>query len=160
MLYPINEWERITAKLRKLNLFVAKNRKFHRQFHNGATPLQPDGAGRVLLPKSLLGYAQIKKDVVVFGYADRFEIWAKDQYEVEMTDGLDDFADLAEEVMGDLAAMTNSNYHIPVLLNDVIEGLADSAEWHLCGCYVWWWRTLEGNSGTIGGRPINRFRSR
>jgi len=35
-LYPMNNWERISADLSSLNLFVEKNRRFYRQFHNGA----------------------------------------------------------------------------------------------------------------------------
>jgi len=102
VMYPQNEWDQITARLKKLNLFVAKNRRFYRQFHNGATPVMLDGNGRALLPKHLMGYAAIEKDVVVFAYADRIELWAKDRYDAEMSEGLDDFASLAEEVMGDL----------------------------------------------------------
>lgn len=102
VMYPMNEWDRVTEKLRKLNLFVAKNRKFYRQFHNGATPLTLDGNGRVLLPKHLLDHAGIQRDAVVFAYADRIEIWAKDRYEDEIGEGMDDFATLAEEVMGEV----------------------------------------------------------
>ena len=104
VMYPLTEWGQITARLKKLNLFVAKNRRFYRQFHNGATPVALDGNGRALLPKHLMSYAAIEKDVVVFAYADRIELWAKDRYQVEMSEGLDDFADLAEEVMGDLGS--------------------------------------------------------
>ncbi len=100
VMYPMNEWETITEKLKMLNLFVAKNRRFYRQFHNGATPLGLDNNGRVLVPKHLLNYAGIGKEVIVFAYADRIELWAKDRYESEMTEGTEQFADLAEEVMG------------------------------------------------------------
>ena len=102
VMYPMDEWDKTTKKLKKLNLFVAKNRKFYRQFHNGATMIPLDGAGRMLLPKGLLSYAEIKKEVVLFAYADRIEVWSKDKYEAEMNEGLDGFADLAEDVMGDI----------------------------------------------------------
>ncbi len=102
VMYPMNEWNRITVRLKKLNLFVAKNRKFYRQFHNGATPAALDGNGRVLMPKELMEYAGIEKDVVLFAYADRIEVWSKSRYEQEMESGMDDFADLAEDVMGEI----------------------------------------------------------
>lgn len=104
VMYPMNEWDKITVRLKKLNLFVAKNRKFYRQFHNGATPVTLDGSGRLLFPKPLMGHADIGKEVVLFAYADRIEVWAKERYEQEMNDGIDDFADLAEDVMGDLGS--------------------------------------------------------
>ncbi len=102
VLYPMNEWEKETAKFEKLNLFVAQNRKFYRQFHNGATQLALDGNGRLLLPKALSSVASIEKELVLFAYANRIEIWSKTKYEEVMNDDLEYFADLAEDVMGEL----------------------------------------------------------
>lgn len=101
-LYPMNEWERLSQKLRKLNLFVKRNRAFHRLFHNGATPMQLDGSGRILVPKQLQPYANIGKEVVLTAYGDRIEIWDKDTYYQMINEEADDFADLADQVMGDL----------------------------------------------------------
>lgn len=100
-LYPMNEWEKISAKLSKLNLFKAENRKFYRLFHNGANLISLDNAGRLLIPKSLIGYAGITKELVAFGYANRIELWDKERYQKMMDDSADDMADLAEKVMGD-----------------------------------------------------------
>lgn len=102
VLYPQNEWDKVATKLKKLNLFVAKNRAFYRQFHNGATTVNLDGSGRVLIPKSLMAFAEIDKEAVLFAYADRIEIWSKDRYHKVMEQDAEDFASLAEEVMGDL----------------------------------------------------------
>ena len=102
VLYPMNEWNKETAKFEKLNLFVAKNRKFYRQFHNGATQLVLDGTGRLLLPRTLAKTAEIEKEIVLFAYANRIEVWAKDKYEAVMDEDADDFASLAEDVMGEL----------------------------------------------------------
>jgi len=101
VLYPVTDWQRITDKLKKLNLFVAKNRAFYRQFHNGATAVTLDNNGRVLVPKGLMTYADLKKDIVLFAYADRIEIWSKDRYDSVMDQDADAFAQLAEEVMGE-----------------------------------------------------------
>ncbi|HRP53730.1 MAG TPA: division/cell wall cluster transcriptional repressor MraZ, partial [Fluviicola sp.] len=49
-LYPMNEWERLSAKLSKLNLFKPQNRMFYRLFHQGAKQLALDAAGRILIP--------------------------------------------------------------------------------------------------------------
>lgn len=108
VLYPQNEWDKITTRLKKLNLFVAKNRAFYRQFHNGATTISLDTSGRVLIPKTLMKYAGIEKDAVLFAYADRIEVWSKDRYEEVMNQDADAFADLAEEVMGDLDPESNA----------------------------------------------------
>ncbi|MDR9398342.1 division/cell wall cluster transcriptional repressor MraZ [Salibacter sp.] len=107
VLYPMNEWEKETQKFEKLNLFVAKNRKFYRQFHNGATQLLLDGTGRLLLPRTLAKSAEISKEIVLFAYANRIEVWAKDRYEEVMEEDVDDFASLAEDVMGELHDKTD-----------------------------------------------------
>lgn len=102
VLYPQSEWEKETTLMSKLNLYIAKNRMFYRQFHNGATAISVDTTGRILVPKSLKTFAAIEKEIVLFAYANRIEIWAKDKYEQIMNDGLSDFENLAEDVMGSL----------------------------------------------------------
>jgi MraZ protein len=100
VLYPMNEWNTISAEVNKLNLYVKKNRDFVRKFMNGATDLELDNVGRFLLPKRLTEYAGIDNEVVLFAYANRVEIWAKSEYEKLMKDDTEDFASLAEDVMG------------------------------------------------------------
>lgn len=102
ILYPINEWRKITAKLDKLNMFVRKNREFVRYFYRGATELQLDNADRLLLPKHLLGYANIDKETLLTAQSNTIEIWDHETYEGIMSGDSDEFADLAEEVMGNL----------------------------------------------------------
>lgn len=100
VLYPKNEWEGISAEVNKLNQYVKKNREFIRYFYRGASELELDNTGRLLLPKRLLDYAGAEKEVVLFAYSNRIEVWDKKTYEGLLTDEPDDFADLAEEVMG------------------------------------------------------------
>ncbi|MEN8787609.1 MAG: division/cell wall cluster transcriptional repressor MraZ [Flavobacteriales bacterium] len=100
-LYPHKDWLEVSKKLNDLNLFTIKNRAFVRKFQNGATKLDMDGNGRVLLPKDLQEFAGISKEVVLFAYADRIEIWDKAKYDEVMNEEMGDFATLAEEVMSD-----------------------------------------------------------
>lgn len=100
-LYPHKDWQVVAEKLNKLNLFVAKNRAFVRKFQNGATKLDMDGNGRILLPKDLMSFGDISKEVVLFAYANRIEIWDKKRYNELMSEEMDDFAELAEDVMGE-----------------------------------------------------------
>lgn len=97
--YPMSEWNKVSAKLSQLNRFVRKDALFIRKFLNGATPIYPDGSGRVNLPAGLRNYAQLSKEVVLLGNNDRIEIWDKKLYK-QMLDEDIDFAALAEEVMG------------------------------------------------------------
>lgn len=101
VLYPMNEWDKQMAKVRKrVNLFEKKGRAFMRMFQNGATMVTLDSSGRINLPPTLMKYAGLKKDMLLFAYADRMELWDKARYEQEMSDGLAGFADLAEELLG------------------------------------------------------------
>jgi len=101
-LYPIVAWEKISAKLSNMNLFKPKNRMFYRLFHQGAKPLSLDNAGRILIPSAHADRVGITQDVVLIAYNDRIEIWDKTKYFNLIEENMADFADLAEEVMGDI----------------------------------------------------------
>jgi MraZ protein len=101
-LYPMNEWDRLSEKLSKMNLFKPKNRMFYRLFHQGAKSIALDGVGRVLIPTMLMERVGLDKDVMLIAYNDRIEIWDKTKYFELIEGNMADFADLAEEVMGDL----------------------------------------------------------
>ena len=58
-LYPMNEWDRLSGKLSKMNLFKPKNRMFYRLFHQGAKSIALDGVGRVLIPSSLIPFSHV-----------------------------------------------------------------------------------------------------
>ena len=101
-LYPLPEWEKISDKLSKMNLFKPKNRMFYRLFHQGAKLVALDNAGRILIPTAHTERVGLVQDVMLIAYNDRIEIWDKSKY-FEMIEGnMTDFADLADEVMGDL----------------------------------------------------------
>ena len=101
-IYPMNEWEKLSEKLSKLNLFKPKNRMFYRLFHQGAKQISLDNVGRILIPSTHMERVGLKKDIMLIAYNDRIEIWDKSKY-FEMIEGnMADFADLADEVMGDL----------------------------------------------------------
>ena len=101
-LFPLSEWEKLSGKLSKMNLFKPKNRMFYRLFHQGAKLVSLDNAGRVLIPVAHMERVSLKQEVMLIAYNDRIEIWDKSKY-FEMIDGsMANFADLAEEVMGEL----------------------------------------------------------
>lgn len=89
------------AKINKLNRFVKKNNDFIRKFTAGVKMVEIDALGRLLIPKDLTAFASISKDVVLSSAVNIVEIWDKDLYEKSLDDDVD-FADLAEDVMGNL----------------------------------------------------------
>ncbi|MEX0813657.1 MAG: division/cell wall cluster transcriptional repressor MraZ [Chitinophagales bacterium] len=101
-LYPFDEWQRISARVNKLNTFEKKKREFKRYFYRGATELVLDSSDRLLLPKHLMDYAGIEKEMILTSQNNMIEVWNPKRYEDLMAIDSDEFADLAEEVMGDL----------------------------------------------------------
>ena len=99
-LYPMSEWDILMQKVNKLNRFKKKNNDFIRRFTAGLKQVEVDSAGRLLIPKDLVAFSGITKDIVVSSAINIIEIWDKDNYEKAIDDATGDFADLAEEVMG------------------------------------------------------------
>ncbi len=99
-LYTWEEWEKVTARFDKMNGFNPKVEQFKRLFLNGATVVEPDSAGRILVPKPLQKYAGLEKELVFFCNMDKVEIWDKDTYHKYMNDNAAQYAALAQEVMG------------------------------------------------------------
>jgi len=106
-LYPMSEWNAMMQKINTLNRFVKKNNDFIRRFTAGVKVVEIDSLGRLLIPKDLTVFAQISKDLVVSSAVNIIEIWDKDLYEKAIDDSILDFADLAEDVMGNVNDDTN-----------------------------------------------------
>jgi len=101
-LWPMAEWNLMMLKINKLNRFNKKNNDFIRKFMAGVKVIEIDDLGRLLIPKDLVTFSKISKDAVLSSKVNIVEIWDKDLYEKSIGDDDIDFADLAEEVMGDL----------------------------------------------------------
>ncbi len=102
-LYPMSEWNTLMQKINKLNRFVKKNNDFIRRFTAGVRVIEIDNNGRLLIPKDLTLVAKITKDVVLSSAVNIIEIWDKELYEKAIDDSVLDFADLAEDVMGNVS---------------------------------------------------------
>lgn len=101
-IHTMGDWEKINKKLEGLNQHVKKNQDLVRAFKKGLKVVEVDGNGRIQIPKELVAFAGISKDVVLAPSIRTMEIWDKDRYE-ELTQ-IDefDFAALTEEVLGNV----------------------------------------------------------
>jgi MraZ protein len=99
-LYPMQSWEPLFSEISKLNDFDPKVREFRRFFLNGATIVEPDSAGRILLPQNLKDHAGLQKDIVLVAAVNKIEIWDSNKYR-KLFDSFsaDDFSNLARSVM-------------------------------------------------------------
>lgn len=99
-LYPMKNWEPIFSEISQLNDFDPKVRQFQRYFLNGATTIELDSAGRLLVPQNLKDYAGLEKDVVLVAAVKKIEIWDKRKYQQFFESfSPDAFSQLAGEVM-------------------------------------------------------------
>jgi MraZ protein len=99
-LYTLEEWTALMEKVNKLNRFKKKNNDFIRRFTAGVKMIELDAATRILVPKDLLHIASLDKAIVLSSAINMIEIWDKELYEQAIDDATLDFAELAEEVMG------------------------------------------------------------
>ena len=99
-LYPTQSWNPLFAQISQLNEFDPKVREFRRYFLNGATQVEMDSAGRLLLPKNLMEHASLDKDIVLVSAVNKIEIWDKAQYQKFFESfSPEAFSNLANEVM-------------------------------------------------------------
>lgn len=109
-LFPLETWNTKAAEVDMLDDFKPEVRRFKRLFRNGASFVDVDSAGRVLVPKMLLERAGIKKEMVFTAQGNKVELWDKDTYYEYIDEFKDDFSDLAEQVTRDMPKK-NGNSH-------------------------------------------------
>jgi MraZ protein len=99
-LYPMDQWKELVAeKLNKLNTFNPQEAMFIRMFLQEAAEDKLDAQARLLVPKSLIEYAGIQKDVFILGAVKKIEIWNPETYESYIQENLTQYAEIAKEVM-------------------------------------------------------------
>lgn len=99
-LYPMQSWQPLYDQISTLNDFDPKVRAFRRYFLNGAITVEPDSAGRLLIPQNLKDYAGLEKDIVLVAAVNKLEIWDKEKYQKFFESySPDDFSVLAQSVM-------------------------------------------------------------
>ena len=76
--YSQAEWDRYLAPIKNQERRLAE--RVLRFLSASMTQVTPDSQGRILLPKDLVQYAEIARDVVVVGCYDYAEIWAEESY--------------------------------------------------------------------------------
>jgi MraZ protein len=83
LLYPLQEWEVIEAKLEALPSFNPATRRLQRLLMGHASELEMDSQGRILIPQLLRDYAKLDKRVMVVGQGQKFELWSDTLWDAE-----------------------------------------------------------------------------
>ena len=100
-LFTEDEWKSQESKFRAVPFTKSEARKFNRLYFSGATQVECDKQGRILIPKYLKDFAEIKRDIIVIGVSNRIEIWAKEVWEEYYKTSKGSFEQIAEGLMTD-----------------------------------------------------------
>ena len=99
-LYPMDYWKQLTEeKLNSLNYFDPQQMRFIRMFLQEAVEDNLDSQSRILIPKKLLQYAGIEKEVLILGAIKKIEIWNPEIYKRYLEESDISYEEIAAEVM-------------------------------------------------------------
>lgn len=96
VIYTTEEWQKMSDKLGKLPASQMEARGFARIMLAGATLVEFDQLGRILVPEYLKQYAALGKNVVIAGLYNRLEVWNETRWE--------EYKQRVEKDMGDFAS--------------------------------------------------------
>ena len=108
-IHPMSEWNKIVNQVNQLNRFIKKNNDFIRSYMSGLKIVNLDSSSRILIPKDLIVFAGLEKQIVLSSSVNIIEVWDKKEYEISVSKSLKNFGDLAEEVMGDNSYMSDDD---------------------------------------------------
>ncbi|MFA6422131.1 MAG: division/cell wall cluster transcriptional repressor MraZ [Candidatus Buchananbacteria bacterium] len=95
-LYPQKEWEKMAETVANMPIDRSDNRKFSRAILAGATEVEFDKQGRIILPEYLRSFAGISKNVVIAGLYNRLEIWDEEKWNTYKEDSDKNYNSIAE----------------------------------------------------------------
>ena len=98
-MFPEAEWRLAESRFKQIPFTKGEGRKFNRLFFSGAAEVTVDRLGRLLVPKPLKEFAQIKQDVIIVGVSNRIEVWAKEKWRAFYDTSRQSFEEIAERVM-------------------------------------------------------------
>ena len=101
ILYPMVEFRKVFSKISGLNEFNEEYRKLQRNFLSGVVTVELDSNGRFLIPKNMLAYAHIDKDVMLVGMGNKVEVWNPVIYQKQIIQDPGELSKLAEKYLNE-----------------------------------------------------------
>ena len=109
IVFPLHDWNEFSKKLNALNKQNPRVAKAVRQFTSGLTTVVLDAGGRLLLPKNLCEEKGVKKDIVINGMGNSFEIWEKKEYMKSLKENEPESLQLIDEIIGGMDVSNQEN---------------------------------------------------
>ncbi len=99
--YPVSEWKNFAERLSALPMGQKDKRDFVRIFLAGASEVESDKLGRILIPDHLKKYAELEEKAVICGMYKRLEIWNEKRWE-KYREETEKQADILAEKLGEM----------------------------------------------------------
>lgn len=97
IIYPMVEFKKVFSKISSLSEFNEEYRKLQRNFFSGTATVELDSNGRFVVPKNMLTYAQLDKDVILVGMGNKVEVWNPTIYEKHLINDQSELSKLAQK---------------------------------------------------------------
>jgi len=98
LLYPVDEWQKLIARIEEMPAGSEATRRFSRLFFSSASHLMPDGQGRILVPPNLREMAGLSKEVVIVGVSNKAEVWNPKRWEEYKKESSEQYDQSASEI--------------------------------------------------------------
>lgn len=99
-IYPQDFWrEEVLTRVNQLDDFDPEEAVFKRMLFELAAEYKLDSQSRLLVPKNLLEFAGIEKEVFILGQNKKIEIWKPENYEAHKKENSKPFAEIAKSIM-------------------------------------------------------------
>jgi MraZ protein len=99
IIYPMVEFKKVFSKISGLSEFNEEYRKLQRNFFSGTATVELDSNGRFVVPKNMLAYAQLEKDIILVGMGNKVEVWSPSIYEKHLIKDSSELSKLAEKYL-------------------------------------------------------------
>jgi MraZ protein len=99
ILYPMVEFKKVFSKISGLSEFNEEYRTLQRNFFSGTATVELDTSGRFLIPKNMLAYAQLERDVMLVGMGNKVELWNPTLYEKHLITDPSELSKLAQKYL-------------------------------------------------------------
>ena len=99
IIYPMVEFKKVFSKISGLSEFNEEYRKLQRNFFSGTATVELDSNGRFVIPRNMLSYAQLEKDLILVGMGNKVEVWNPSIYEKHLIKDSSELSKLAEKYL-------------------------------------------------------------
>ena len=99
IIYSLHEFQNIYTRINSLNEFSSEQRKLKRNLFSSISQVDLDSIGRFLIPKNMINYTNLKKDVILIGMGNIIEVWNPGLYNKNLISSSKEFSNLAQKYL-------------------------------------------------------------